>query len=66
LLQVSNKEGVTCVNCHPTQTQKKNSKDVKILFIAACMSSLGVQSCDWLLGRKGRGGEINGFSSSGS
>jgi hypothetical protein len=43
---------------------EKNSKDVKILFIAACMSSLGVHSCVWLLGRKGRG-EINGFSSSG-
>jgi hypothetical protein len=39
----------------PNTTQKENSKDVKILFIAACMSSLGVQSCVWLLGRKGRG-----------
>jgi hypothetical protein len=44
---------------------EKNSKDVKNLFIAACMSSSGCTQLCLAFG-EGRGrGEINGFSSSG-
>jgi hypothetical protein len=49
------RKGLHVYNIATQHNTEKNSKDVKELFIAACMSSLAVQSCVWLLGRKGRG-----------